>query len=44
MKSFLLSDGRNLAFREKGEGTTLVLLHGWAMSSAVFSEIADLLA
>lgn len=43
MQSFRLSDGRRLAFRSHGEGTPLVLLHGWAMSSAVFTEIAELL-
>ncbi len=41
---FRLTDGRILAFRSRGEGSPLVLLHGWAMSSAVFSEIAELLA
>ena len=41
MKRLLLSDGRSLAWREAGEGPPLVLLHGWAMSSAVFTEALD---
>jgi len=44
MKRLLLSDGRSLAWREAGEGPPLVLLHGWAMSSAVFSEALDQLS
>jgi len=39
MKQMLLSDGRQLAWRESGEGPPLVLLHGWSMSSAVFAEV-----
>jgi pimeloyl-[acyl-carrier protein] methyl ester esterase len=41
MKQLLLSDGRSLGYREVGEGPPLVLLHGWAMSSAVFTEALD---
>ena len=46
MKStrFQLPDGRQLAWCEVGQGRPLVLLHGWAMSAAVFSEVADLLS
>jgi len=33
-----------IAWRELGEGPPLVLLHGWAMSHAVFSELALILA
>jgi pimeloyl-[acyl-carrier protein] methyl ester esterase len=44
MKSWLLSDGRRLAYREAGEGRPLVLLHGWSMSSAVFNEALRALA
>ena len=46
MKSacFQLPDGRQLAWSEVGQGRPLVLLHGWAMSAAVFSEVADLLS
>jgi pimeloyl-[acyl-carrier protein] methyl ester esterase len=33
-----LADGRRLAYREAGTGPPLVLIHGWAMSSAVFAE------
>jgi len=36
--SFILKDGRKLAYREAGSGDALVLLHGWSMSSAVFAE------
>lgn len=44
MKSWLLADGRRLSYREKGAGRPLVLLHGWAMSSAVFAEALQALA
>jgi pimeloyl-[acyl-carrier protein] methyl ester esterase len=45
MKTLLLADGRRLAYREAGSGRPLILLHGWAMSSAVFSEaLPDLAA
>ncbi len=44
MKTFLLEDGRRLAYREAGSGPPLVLLHGWAMSSAVFSELLEALS
>lgn len=40
MNNLLLADGRRLAYREAGEGPALVLLHGWAMSSVVFSELS----
>lgn len=36
-----LRDGRNLAWRQFGEGAPLVMLHGWSMSGAVFTEIAE---
>lgn len=38
-----LPDGRRLAWREKGSGPALVLVHGWAMSSAVFAEALEAL-
>jgi pimeloyl-[acyl-carrier protein] methyl ester esterase len=41
---FLLPDGRVLTWYEQGHGHPLVLLHGWAMSARVFSEIAEMLA
>ncbi len=41
MESFRLGDGRNLAYREAGTGRPLVLLHGWSMSSVVFSEALE---
>lgn len=44
MYALTLADGRTLAYRESGQGHALVLLHGWAMSSAVFSEMLDGLA
>lgn len=39
-----LPSGQKLAWREWGTGRPLVLLHGWSMSSAVFSEVATSLA
>lgn len=43
MKNLELEPGRLLVWREAGEGRTglppLVLLHGWSMSSAVFTEL-----
>jgi len=39
-----LLDGRRLAWRALGDGPPLVLLHGWAMSSAVFAEVMPQLA
>jgi len=39
-----LTDGRKLAWRELGDGPPLVLVHGWAMSSAVFAEVMTPLA
>ncbi|BCR05741.1 O-methylpimelyl-ACP methylesterase [Desulfuromonas versatilis] len=41
MQSFCLADGRRLAYREAGAGRPLVLLHGWSMSSVVFSEALE---
>lgn len=38
MKEWCLEDGRVLRYRQVGSGPPLVLLHGWAMSSAVFGE------
>jgi pimeloyl-[acyl-carrier protein] methyl ester esterase len=42
--SFILPDGRLLNWYEVGQGRPLVLLHGWAMSAAVFTEVAALLS
>ena len=39
-----LADGRMIFYREAGSGQTLLLLHGWSMSSAVFQEVMQLLA
>lgn len=46
MKSsrFNLADGRQLAWYETGHGRPLVLLHGWSMSAAVFTEVATFLS
>jgi len=33
--------GRSLAWRETGSGPSLVLLHGWSLSGAAFTELAD---
>jgi pimeloyl-[acyl-carrier protein] methyl ester esterase len=41
--AFRLADGRVLAWQEQGEGPSLVLLHGWSLSGAAFSELAGLL-
>jgi len=38
IRHLTLSDGRRLQYREQGTGPPLVLIHGWAMSSAVFDE------
>jgi len=43
MHQMTLADGRHLSWRESGSGPPLLLLHGWSMSSAVFSEVIDLL-
>lgn len=37
-------DGTSLTWYEAGQGQPLVLLHGWAMSAAAFTEITDRLA
>ncbi len=39
-----LPDGRLLTWSEVGSGPPLVLLHGWSLSGAAFSELAALLA
>ncbi|MDF1580725.1 MAG: alpha/beta fold hydrolase [Desulfuromonadales bacterium] len=44
MKSFILADGRLLSYRDLGNGPPLIMLHGWTMSSLVFSEVAQQLA
>lgn len=44
MKTFPLADGRLLAYRDVGSGLPLIMLHGWTMSSLVFSEVAQQLA
>lgn len=38
-----LADGRTLVWQERGNGPPLVLLHGWSLSGAAFSELAGLL-
>jgi len=44
LKFCRLVDGSQLAWREWGSGSPVVMLHGWSMSSVVFSEVAALLA
>jgi pimeloyl-[acyl-carrier protein] methyl ester esterase len=44
MKSLSLPDGRRLSWRERGFGRPLILLHGWSMSSAVFTEAMEVLS
>ncbi|MDO3379235.1 alpha/beta fold hydrolase [Geoalkalibacter halelectricus] len=39
MNTLTLADGRALAYRETGHGRPLLLLHGWSLSSAAFSEL-----
>lgn len=41
---FILPEGRVRTWYEAGRGKPLVLLHGWAMSAAVFCEIVELLS
>jgi len=43
-KSCILNTGRKVAWREWGAGQPLIMLHGWSMSSVVFSEVANALA
>ncbi|MEZ4598995.1 MAG: alpha/beta fold hydrolase [Syntrophotaleaceae bacterium] len=44
MKVVQLKDGRRLAYREAGRGRPLVLLHGWSLSAAVFTEVLPAMA
>jgi len=44
IQSCRLASGRQLAWREWGAGQPLIMLHGWSMSSVVFSEVAEILA
>ena len=44
MTRVCLQNGRKLAYRDVGQGPVLVLLHGWAMSSGVFSDNVPALA
>ena len=41
---FTLPDGGDLAWYQAGNGRPLVLLHGWATSASVFSELVAMLA
>lgn len=43
-ETFTLPDGGVLNWYEAGCGRPLVLLHGWAMSAQVFTELVELLA
>ncbi len=42
--NLILADGSRISWREWGAGKPLIMLHGWSMSSAVFSEVASQLA
>ncbi|MEJ2199880.1 MAG: alpha/beta fold hydrolase [Desulfuromonadaceae bacterium] len=44
MHSLVLPDGRRLCWREQGQGMPLVMLHGWAMASAVFAPALEALS
>jgi pimeloyl-[acyl-carrier protein] methyl ester esterase len=44
LERFKLPDGGDLAWYEVGNGRPLVLLHGWATSASVFSELVTMLA
>ncbi len=44
MTPLQMSDGRQLNYLDIGAGPTVFLLHGWAMSSGIFSVIIDDLA
>lgn len=37
---FSLADGRTLAWRERGKGPAVVMLHGWSLTGRVFDELA----
>ena len=39
MNSLLLADGRTFTWRTSGSGATLVLIHGWGSSAAIFDEV-----
>lgn len=44
MRFCRLGDGRTVSYREQGQGPTVVMLHGWGMSSAVFQSLMQPLA
>jgi len=44
MAECLLNDGTRLHYQATGSGQSLLLLHGWGMSRAVFSEVEERLA
>lgn len=44
MRFCRLGDGRTVSYREQGKGPTVVMLHGWGMSSAVFQSLMQPLA
>ena len=44
MKTMALADGRQIGWRERGEGPAVILLHGWGMSSAIFTEALEALS
>ena len=42
--TLLLPDGRHLNYLDVGQGPVIVLLHGWGMSSGIFTDIIKALA
>lgn len=44
LQSVPLASGQLFSWREWGAGAPLIMLHGWSMSSVVFSEVAPKLA
>jgi len=44
VSNYQLNNGNIIAWREWGSGVPLIMLHGWSMSSVVFSEVAEILA
>jgi pimeloyl-[acyl-carrier protein] methyl ester esterase len=43
MKFCRIGDGRTISYREQGTGPVLVMLHGWGMSSNIFSNFMHFL-
>lgn len=41
MNSFVADDGETLHFRVRGDGSPLILLHGWTASHAIWNTVAE---